>query len=130
MYCYSIPKPSGCFDVSTLALDELADAVCAIASHQHSGHIWFGYLEGWMLTPHEETRIRPALRKFECSLITVFPLSLSQAWKNELRRVYTSPPTHGDSNSNDNGGSLQDGRAVGHGSPCPGVAVDGERHQN
>ena len=106
VYCFPVSKPSGSFfDLSTLPLDELADAVCAIVDHQTSGHLWFGYLEGWMLSPHEETRLRPALRKFECSLMTAFPLSFSQAWKNEMRRVYTTP-SHGVPRSHDNGGAV------------------------
>ena len=60
-----------------------------ICSHQKQVLLWFGYLDGWMLTPHEEVLLRKALRKFDCFLCSAFPLSLSQAWKNEIKAIYT-----------------------------------------
>jgi len=69
VYMYRVNKPPGAFDLSTTPLDELADTITSIVSHHTTGHLWFGYLEGWMLNPREEVLIRAALRNFPCSCI-------------------------------------------------------------
>lgn len=131
IYTYAIPKPDKCFDLSTTPLDELCDAVIAIVNHHKEGHLWFGYIDGWMLHPREEVILRKAIRKFNCSVVSFFPLSLSHAWKNETFCVYTDgevydgiPQTHND------GRLVCDGRAHGHGQASS-QPTSGERnHQD
>jgi hypothetical protein len=97
--------------MSRLSLEEsFADTIKSISEHQTSGTIWFGYLEGWMLTPYEEVILRKALRTFHCIVVTRFPHSFSHAWKNETDWVYTEPPNHGSPDTHNNGGTLHDGR--------------------
>jgi hypothetical protein len=92
VYGYTVPKPDNAIDVSSEPLETLVDAVCSIFSHHKTAVIWFGYLEGWMLTPAEEVRLRKVIRKFECHVLSCHPLSFSQAWKNEMTDVYLAPP--------------------------------------
>jgi hypothetical protein len=89
VYTYPIPRPQGALDLALTPLDELADAVVNVCNHQRDIVLWFGYLDGWMLTPREEVLIRRAIRKFPCVLVTSFPLALSHAWKNEIDVLYT-----------------------------------------
>ena len=52
VYTYPIPKPDDCYDVSKLSLEDgFLETIRSIIEHQKGGTIWFGYLEGWMLTP-------------------------------------------------------------------------------
>jgi len=113
VYTYSIPRPSGAIDLSTIPLDSLAESAVAILAHQKSATLWFGYLDGWMLTPHEEVRLRAVLRAFPCVVVSRFPLSFSLAWKNEINFIYTVP-LHGHSHSHNDGGSLHDRSPIGH----------------
>lgn len=122
-------KPVGCLDVSTVALDDLAATVEDICRHQTTGHIWLGYLDGWMLSPTDEVRLRPALRKFTCSLITLFPLALPLAWKNEIQTLYTVSP-NGHSNSDNNGRAVHDGSATRHRHFGPNASSDRVNHQD
>jgi hypothetical protein len=69
-----------------------------------------------MLTPQQEARLRPAIRKFNCELITAFPLSLSHAWQNEIDTIYTSDP-NGPSYTHNDGRAVHDGSQTGHGHP-------------
>lgn len=108
VYTYRVPRPPNCFDVSGLPLDELCDTVLDICAHQRDIVLWFGYLDGWMLTPREEVLLRKAIRQFSCVVVSHFPLAFSHAWKNEIDKVYTEG-LHGDSQAHD------DGRAVHHG---------------
>ena len=101
-------------DVSTILLDELARMVDDIAQHQKDVQIWFGYLDGWMLQPKEEVILRKAIRKFDCHLVSHFPLSLPQSWKNEIRTIYTTKP-HGDTDSDNHGGTVHHGGPIGYG---------------
>jgi hypothetical protein len=111
IYTYRIPKPAECYDMSRLSLEEsFVDTIKSISEHQTSGTIWFGYLEGWMLTPYEEVILRKALRTFHCIVVTRFPHSFSHAWKNETDWVYTEPPNHGSPDTHNNGRTLHDGR--------------------
>ncbi len=89
VYTYHIPKPRGAIDLSTTPLEQLAEDAIAIFEHQKDILIWFGYLDGWMMSPREEVLIRRLVRKFDCILVTAFPLALSQSWKNEIRTIYT-----------------------------------------
>jgi hypothetical protein len=112
LYTFQRPKPAECFDMSIVPLDELVDMVVAIHSHQKAATLWFGYLDGWMLTPREEVRMRSVIRDFHCHAMSHFPLSFSQSWKNEIDMIYTDNVQHnGLPNSNDNGSSLHNGRA-------------------
>lgn len=108
VYLNRIPCPAGALDLSLTPLDDLSESALAFYSHQHSGSVWFGYLEGWMLTPYQEALLRPVLRKFACSLVTAFPLSLSHAWQNEIDTIYTSNP-NGPPDSHHNGGIIHHG---------------------
>ena len=116
VYTFQRPKPAACFDMSMVPLDELMDTVVEIHAHQKTATLWFGYLDGWMLTPREEVRMRGVVRDFECHAISHFPLSFSQAWKNEIDWVYTDKLQHdGLPNSNNNGSALHDGRETRYG---------------
>jgi hypothetical protein len=108
VYTYRSPIPVGAIDLSGLPLEELADAALAIVHHQKTATVWFGYLDGWMLTPQEEVRLRVVLRTFPCHVVTHFPLALSCAWKNEIETIYTADP-NGVSYPDHNGCSLRDG---------------------
>lgn len=89
VYNHLRKKPLYCIDLSKLPLDELTTAALALYNHQKSATIWFGYLDGWMLSPQEEVLLRKVLRKFDCIVVSHFPLSFSQAWKNEIDTVFT-----------------------------------------
>jgi len=91
VYMYRTPRPPETIDMSGEPLETLGDAACSIFSHHKTAVIWLGYLEGWMLTPTEEVRLRKVIRKFECHVISCQPLSFSQAWKNEMSDVYIRP---------------------------------------
>ena len=109
VYTYKIPKPTGCFDLSIVPLDQWMETVLDLVAHQTTGTLWFGYLDGWMLTPHEEVVLRKAIRKFQCIVISQFPLAFSQAWKNEIDCVYTDPQYNGLTNTHNDGRSLHNG---------------------
>lgn len=110
VYTYRIPKPAPCYDLSSLSITDMVDAVVSLCQHQTSGTVWLGYLDGWMLTPQEEVQLRAALRIFSCVLVSRFPLALSRSWKNEIDTIYTTNPNI----SVDNGPphSDHDGRSV------------------
>ncbi len=108
VYTYKAEKPTNALDLSGLTLDELVSAALDFHDHQRTGSIWLGYLEGWMLTAHEEVLLRKVLRKFECFVVTHFPLSFSQSWKNEIKTIYTENP-NGAANPHDNGRPVYDG---------------------
>lgn len=98
-------------DLSRVASDKLADECDAILNHHTSASIFLGYLEpGWMLSPTDQTRIRKLFRKFDVGMVCFYPESLPYSWKNEIHTFYTEKPLNrnGNSNSVDNGGSLQD----------------------
>jgi hypothetical protein len=80
VYTYPISKPDDCYDVSKLSLEDgFLETIRSIIEHQKGGTIWFGYLEGWMLTPHEEVILRKAIRNFHCIVVSHF---LSSFWCN------------------------------------------------
>ena len=112
VYTYPRTKESGWFDVSD-TLDTFTDTAISIFNHHKTATLWFGYLEGWMLTPHEEARLRKVIRTFPCHVVTREPLSFSQAWKNEIEMIYTTPP-HGDSDIDHHGGSVHTGCEAEH----------------
>lgn len=114
VYTYPQSRLSNTIDMSTIPLSELADTVTDIVNHQKDVRLWFGYLEGWMLTPQEEVLLRKAIRKFDCFVVSLFPLAFSQSWKNEIHSIYTERP-HGDSDTHHNGSAIYDGRPIGYG---------------
>lgn len=114
VYTYPIPRPPRSLDLSFLPLNELPTAVLDIYDHQRDVVLWFGYLDGWMLTSREEILLRKALRKFDCVLFTCVPLALPLAWQNEIQTIYTADP-YGGSNINHNGRTVHDGRETEHG---------------
>ncbi len=129
VYMTKIPKPPNSFDLSGTPLNELCDAVLSIVEHQKSGHIWFGYLDGWMITPKEEVILRKAIRKFDCSVVSLFPLAFSHAWKNECLFVKTGEED-GISKINHDGSTLQHGCSLEHGHISPQPSVDQQHHQD
>ncbi len=129
IYTYKVPKPTECFDMSAIPLDELTDTLLSIVTHQSTGHVWFGYLDGWMLTPREEVLLRKVLRKFSCSCVSFFPMAFSQAWKNEIDIIYTDPG-HGHSRINHDGRIVCNKIENGHEHTCSGFTAHGEYHQN
>jgi hypothetical protein len=114
VYTYPRFRPQKTIDLSTIALNEFAQTVQNIVDHQKDVELWFGYIDGWMLTPHEEVILRKAIRKFECHVVSFFPLAFSQSWKNEIRSIYTDRP-HGESDTDNNGSSLHNGCQIGYG---------------
>jgi hypothetical protein len=95
--------------MSSLSIDEMVSAISSLCTHHTSGTVWFGYLEGWMLTPQEEVRLRPALRQFHCLVVARHPTAFSYAWKNEIDTIYTSEDhqlSNGHSDTDHDGGSL------------------------
>ena len=126
VYTYRVQKPAQCIDFSITALDTLTDEAIAVYSHQTHVHIWFGYLEGWMLTPREEVLMRNLIRKFPCSLVTAFPLSLSQSWKNEIRTIYTDS-SYGHADSHNDGRAVYNRCEAGYGS-TRGISPSHEQH--
>ena len=113
VYTYLQKKPANCLDLSTVPLDQLVESSLAIVRHQKNVHIWFGYLDGWMLSPQEETQLRKILRAFPCSVVSCFPISFSHAWKNEIETIYTAQ-VNGDSHPHHNGCAVHDGSSFGH----------------
>ena len=87
VYTYPIPKPEDCFDLSIVPLSEFVDTALSALNHQTKAKSWFGYLDGWMLTPQEEVLLRKVIRTFPCILVSHFPFSLSNAWKQEIDRI-------------------------------------------
>lgn len=122
-------RPSGALDLSLTPLEELAEAALAFAAHQTSGSIWFGYLEGWMLTAQQEALLRPVFRKFECHVVSAIPLSFSHAWQNEIQTIYTTNP-NGPSHAHNNGRAVHDGSPAGHGRSGAGTPSDKRTDQD
>jgi hypothetical protein len=109
IYTYRIPKPAECYDLSRLSLeDNFVDTILSITAHQTTGTLWFGYLDGWMLTPCEEVLLRRAIRTFNCIVVSRFPHSFSHAWKNETDRIYTVDPYNGSPYTHNDGRPLHD----------------------
>lgn len=114
VYTYHRERPPKSIDLSIIPLQDLATNIQSIVQHHEKADIWFGYLEGWMLSPQEEVLIRKAIRKFTCHVVSFFPLSFSQSWKNEILSIYTTD-LNGRSNTHDNGCIIHDGEAIGYG---------------
>ena len=129
VYTYIPPKPENAFDLSQVPLDELAATATEILAHHKTAVIWLGYLEGWMLTPMEEVRLRKVIRTFSCSVSSRVPLSFSNAWKNEIDFIYTVTP-HGDSEIDHNGGSVFTGCQTEHSHSTEFSATDGRANQD
>lgn len=117
VYTYPISRPADSIDLSTLPLDQLVESALAVLAHQKTAHIWFGYLDGWMLTPHEEVRLRKVIRAFPCTVVSRFPLSFSLAWKNETDCLYTQD-RHGSSDIDHDGRSVYNRSSSGHNHSC------------
>ena len=128
VYTYKVDRPVQALDLSLTPLDELTDTALAFADHQTSGTVWFGYLEGWMLTPRDEALLRRVLRKFDCFLVTCEPLSLSHAWQNEIRTIYTAPP-NGPSDTHHDGRAVHTGSSTEHGPTGPRAPARKRAHQ-
>jgi hypothetical protein len=129
VYTYVTPKPADVFDLSETPLDALADTATAIFSHHKTAVLWFGYLEGWMLAPMEEVRLRKVIRAFPCHVISRVPFSFSNAWKNEIECIYTASP-HGHSDTHHDGGAVHSRREDEHDNPPRVSAPDGRPDQD
>ena len=70
VYVYNARKPADCFDLSYQTLDTFTDTALGILAHHKTAVLWFGYLEGWMLTPEDETKLRAVIRAFDCHVVT------------------------------------------------------------
>ena len=129
VYLYNTSKPADCFDLSYEPISSLADIALGILAHHKTAVIWLGYLEGWMLTPEEETRMRPVIRTFHCHAITREPMSFSQAWKNEIDTIYIKD-VNGSANPDNNGGAIHGQRPVEHEPPSGVPPIDGLDYQD
>lgn len=114
VYTYPRFRPNNTIDLSTTPLYEIAQTVQDIVDHQQNVELWFGYIDGWMLTPHEDVILRKAIRKFTCHVVSFFPLGLSQSWKMEVHTIYTDK-SHGDSDTDNHGRIVHNGSAIGYG---------------
>jgi DNA polymerase elongation subunit (family B) len=98
-------------DLSKVQSSRLVNEVESIVSHHSNYCIFLGYLEpGWMLELTHQTRIRKLFRKFPVAFVSNFIESIPFSWKNEIDTFYTDIPVNknGNSNSLNNGSSLQD----------------------
>ena len=129
VYLYNAPKPANCFDLSYEPVSAMVDAAVGILAHHKTATLWFGYLEGWMLSPEEETRMRGVIREFECHMVSREPLSLSQAWKNEIGCIHVRE-NNGSANANDDGGAVHSKRPIEHEPPSGVPSIDGLDHQD
>jgi len=87
VYTVPVPRKPEWIDLSGIPLDELVDSALAVLAHQPIATVWFGYLEGFMLTSQEEIRLRPVLRAFPCHVVCSMPLLLPFAWKTETETI-------------------------------------------
>jgi hypothetical protein len=96
-------------DLSKLPSKQLAEEGNSIVSHHKNACVFLGYLEpGWMLEPVHQTQLRKLFRKFPVAMLTHFVESLPFSWKNEINTIYIGSSVNGNSNSLNNGSSLQD----------------------
>jgi len=128
VYVYPANKPAGCFDLSYELLGGFTDTALSILTHHKTAVLWFGYLEGWMLSPEDETRLRAVIRAFECHVVSREPLSFSQAWKNEISVIHLKD-INGASNSDNDGRAVHGERPPQHEPPSGVPPIDGLNHQ-
>lgn len=98
-------------DLSKVPSSELANESDSVSNHHAKCAVFIGYLEpGWMLDGPSQTRMRKLFRRFDVGMCCYFPESIPFSWKNEIHTFYTGRPLNqnGNSNSVDNGSSLQD----------------------
>lgn len=98
-------------DLSKIPSHALADECDSIIQHHSDCSVFLGFLEaGWMISSHDQTRIRKLIRKFNVGVVLHFPESLPFSWKNEINTFYVSRSLNqnGNSNSIDNGCAIQD----------------------
>ena len=118
------PPPQGAVNLADMPLDNLVAAALDICQHHPPGTaVWLGYLEGWMLRPHEEILLRRLLRHCECTIRCAFPVALSPAWQNETRTIYTAH-LNGPSSAHNDGGAVHNGGTSGHGLSRPDPSTD------
>jgi len=121
---HRIQPGSDWFDLSSQSLDTLAPSALSIVSHHKTATVWLGYLEGWMLTPIDEARLRKLIRKFDCHVWTVHPLSFSHAWKNESKVIYATG-SNGPGNLDNDGRIVFGGRDPQHNNTSGGPSFNG-----
>jgi hypothetical protein len=136
VYLFNAPKPSPCFDLSYEPVSALVDSAVGIFAHHKTATLWLGYLEGWMLTSEEETRMRMVIRTFDCHLTTREPFSFSQAWKNEIECIHVkdsstaSTVSNGHTDTHHDGGSVHGERPIEHQSSSRVPTINGLDHQD
>ena len=95
-------------DLSKIPSNQLADESDSIVKHHTNCAVFLGYLEpGWMLDPTHQTRLRKLFRKFPVAFLMNFVESIPFSWKTDIDTLYVRKPINGQSNSINNGGSLQ-----------------------
>lgn len=95
-------------DLSKTPSNQLADESDSIVNHHSNCAVFLGYLEpGWMLDPTHQTRLRKLFRKFPVAFLMNFVESIPFSWKTDIDTLYVRKPINGQSNSINNGGSLQ-----------------------
>jgi hypothetical protein len=98
-------------DWSDSSPEELVTLAETAVQHHTDVVVFLGALEGWMLSPLQEIRMRPLIRKFPVAVVCKYPVGLSAAWKNELSAIHVAYGNHGYTHSHD------DGRAGTHAVP-------------
>ena len=62
----------------------------SIFQHHSDTSIFLGFLEpGWMLSPENQTRMRPIFRKFKVGFVCFHKQSIPFSWKNEIETLYS-----------------------------------------
>lgn len=115
LYTQITSQPPDTISFADLDLKDLVETLQTVLAHQSATRIWLGYLEGWMLTPQEETLLRPIIRALDCHLVCQYPHALSHAWKNETSVIYGRDTPYGITYTHNNGSAVQDKRVPRHG---------------
>jgi hypothetical protein len=106
IYTTRTDPPPDALSFADTHLDVLVETLQTVLTHRSATKIWLGYLEGWMLTPIEETNLRNVLRSLDCFLVCQYPHSFSHAWKNETQVIHGLLPTNGYSETYNDGSSI------------------------
>ena len=85
VYTVRVSRQPEWIDLSGVPLNDLVDAALAVLAHQKTAVVWLGYLEGFMLSAQEETRLRPVLRAFPVISSAPIPFSFPLRGKRTLK---------------------------------------------
>ena len=76
-------------DVSKVPSHQLIGQCEAIFQHHANASIFLGFVEpGWMLSPEDQTRMRPIFRKFRVGFVCFHKESIPFSWKTEIDTLY------------------------------------------